>query len=319
MIIKKMALALALLPTATAAHAGTEFPLPHTCPVGGEKFTQNARVAWTEYGKRPDGKVYSNWKSPTPLVECPGNKLLIVGEYSKDDVEKLKPLIASAEYLDLRKTDSPYYGAAWLMKRIGREPKVVFAMVQRAAWESDGRPDRKQRYMREMVDQARSILSAEPPDSMTAWQIRWMMTNGLREIGQFDEALAAVDAAPLVKLDVAIPDKQLGEPPFIEEEFSPLPGLPKVKRKRENVTNSAAISEAKTRQFLFRSFATQRVLIAEHNSGSEPVTLVPEVEALRRCKWFADKLTASETAFCTRPELAAKLAAYRGGKDSNYD
>lgn len=305
--------------TSAPAWSGTEFPVEMKCPVGGEKFKQLRRLAWTEYGKRPDGKVYSNWQSPTPLAECPSNKLLIVNEYTKDDIAKLGPLIASAEYLGLRKTESPYYGAAWLFRKLGREPKWVMGMMQRAGWESDQQPERKLRYMREMVDQARIAAGRETPDSMPWWQVNWMIINALRELGAYDEAVAALAALPLAKLDVAIPEKQLGDPPVIEEEVSVLPGMPKVKRKRDNVLNTAAISEARTRQFLFKGFTAQRTLIADRNSNAEPVSLIPEREQLRRCKWFAASLTPSETSLCNEPSLAAKVKAYAGPKDSNYN
>ena len=304
---------------ASAVDAGTEFPSEIKCPVGGEKFKFSSRIAWTEYGKRPDGKVYSNWISPRPLAECPGNKLLIVGEYSSEDIKKLAPLIASAEYLDLRKNESPYYGAAWLMRRLGRDPKIVFAMLQRAAWESDAQPERKKRYQREMVDAAKALADAETPDSMQSWQLYWMMVNGLRELGAFDEATAAMNALPLAKLDVAVPEKVFGEPAMIEESVSPLPGMAPVKRKRENVINTQAIDEAKVRRFLFKGFSAQKVLVAERNTSSEPVTLIPEREALRRCKWYASSLTASETTFCEEPSFAAKVKTYAGPKDSNYN
>jgi hypothetical protein len=304
---------------AAPAHAGTEFPMEYKCPVGGEKFTQKRRLAWTEYGKRPDGKVYSNWVSPAPLIECPGNKLLMQGEYSEADVAKLKDLIATPEYLKLRKEESPYYALAWLYRKLGREPKWVMGMIQRAGWESDDKPERRRRYMREMVAEAKQALAAEAPDSMAWWQVQWMIVNALRETGSYDEAIAAIASLPLDKLNIAVPDKKLGDPPVIEEEVSPVPGFPKVKRQRENVINTKEISDAKTRVFLFNGFTAQKALIAERNSGSEPVQLIPEQEKLRRCKWFGSSLTASETAVCTAPEWDAKVKAYRGTKESNYN
>lgn len=91
----------------TPASASTFAKEKFRCAVGGERFTATVQMSMTSFGQRPDGRLYSTGLAP--LVECPGNGLVYYkASFEPAEVVRLAPLVASAEYQGLRRTDTPY-------------------------------------------------------------------------------------------------------------------------------------------------------------------------------------------------------------------
>lgn len=313
-----LALTVALVAPIQSAQAGTLFPLKLKCPVGEKEFVANVRVAWTDYGTRPDGKAYNNYMSPQPINECPDNKLLIYRKFNDEEVKLLTALIASDSYRAIRKSETSYYAAGWLERQIAPAPLTDFAFLQKAKWQAES-DEQRIRYTQEMLAAANPAIAVQQANSSLWWQLNWQAVNARRELGDFAGAKVALDALPLEQLNVAVPAKQIGEPAVIEEKVRPFPGAPEMARKRANVLNTKEIQEALRKARLYESFQSMELLIAEGNNNAEPVSLIPDRERLRRCKWFADALTLSETAICNSPAIKPQVEAYRGPKESNYD
>ena len=77
-----------VLASAGSALAATPYQADAVCPVGGEKFKYTSTGSWSTWGERPDGKPYGSWIFPSPLPECPGNKLVMYREFSPVEIEQ---------------------------------------------------------------------------------------------------------------------------------------------------------------------------------------------------------------------------------------
>jgi tetratricopeptide (TPR) repeat protein len=249
-----------------------------TCPIGGGSFQFVPVAPPVVQGERPDGRPYGNVKFPLTLPECPDNGLVLYKEYDPGEVAKLEPLVASAPYQALRKEETQYYRAYWLMREMGEPPERSLWALLQASWEAEGKPELRKRYLTELVE-ASAKVPARPGD------LNWMgmegrAINALRELGRFDEALARLDKVPLASLD-----PRAGE------------AAPQARARRGWRTFLAAIRPA----------------IERKDSSLEPFDLLPRSVAAGRCIDEAGKLDAVGRAFCEKE--SATVAAVRAARD----
>ncbi|HEX8261915.1 MAG TPA: hypothetical protein VF547_03465 [Allosphingosinicella sp.] len=252
-------LALAAVP----ALAGKPVTRPMTCPIGGGTFQFTTSASYSTYGERPDGKPYGSWTFPLALPECPDNGLVLYKEYTPEEVARLEPLVGSEAYQALRKEDTPYYRAYWLMKAMGVEPERYLLALLQAGWEAEGRPELRKRYLAELAE-ASAAVPARPAD------INWIgmegrAINALRELGRFDEASARLAKVPLAGLDAA------GDTP-----------------------------EAKSRRGWLNFFTALKPAIERRDSAIEPLDMLPRSVAFGRCIDRAGTLGEADKAFCAR-------------------
>lgn len=173
------------------ARATTFFPQSFTCPVGGERFESPVMASNSTFGQRPDGKPYSPMPV-APIVECPGNGLLLYQEkFSNEEVRKVKPLIASADYQAMRARETQYYRLWWLRKQMGDTPEDLAFTLLVASWETDGDAPRKARYQQAFVDAVRELGTGTPARDRFRLDLR--AANALRELGAFDAAGQMLD------------------------------------------------------------------------------------------------------------------------------
>jgi hypothetical protein len=243
-----------------------------TCPIGGGSFDFKTTGSYTTWGERPDGRPYGSWTFPLALPECPDNGLVLYKEYSAEEVAKLEPLVASEAYQALRKAETPYYRAYWLMKQMGLGPERYLWALLQASWEADGTPELRQRYLTELAE-ASATVPARPGD------LNWIgmegrAANALRELGRFDEALARLDKIPVAGLDVAMPTGAAATP--------------------------AAAADVRTRRGWLAFMAGLRNAIARRDAAAEPFELIPRTIAIGRCVDAADKLDDGGRAFCEK-------------------
>src|SRR5687767_13322270 len=245
-----LAAALAAAPLVPAT-AGTPVTRDMTCPIGGASFQFTTTGSYTSFGTRPDGKPYGSWTFPLALPECPDNGLVLYKEYTPEEVAKLEPLVASEAYQALRRTDTQYYRAYWLMKQMGLAPEDYLWVLLQASWEADGRPELRARYLTELVEG-----SAEAPPRLD--DLNWVgmearAVNALRELGRFDDALARLDMISLAPLDVTVPPGAAGD---------------------------AAVQQAKQRRAWFTFLKDLRRVIERKDATAEPFDLIPRTVAL---------------------------------------
>lgn len=272
--MRKLILAAALAAAPVfAASAGMPVTESKTCPIGGAAFDFTTTASYSTYGTRPDGKPYGSWTFPLALPECPDNGLVMYKEYDAAEIEKLTPLVASEAYQALRREDTTYYRAYWLMREMGLGPEQYLWALLQASWQVDDKPALRARYQSELVEG--SARAEARPDDLNWIGMEARAVNALRELGRFDEALARLDKMPLASLDVAVP---AGD------------------------ANDAAATQAKQRR-AWHGFLTElRALIARQDSASEPLDIIPRRISIGRC--LEPTPGEHDRAFCEKEKVA---------------
>lgn len=121
---------------ATSVHAMTRSDVEMTCPYDGVKFIYSAQMSGTTFDRQLDGMLSGAIESPWPLASCPTNGFVFLKQkYADDELEKLRPLILSAEFQSI-KEETPYYRAAWIMQRTDASHQDVSGFLLQATWEA---------------------------------------------------------------------------------------------------------------------------------------------------------------------------------------
>ncbi|TFI57044.1 hypothetical protein E2493_16950 [Sphingomonas parva] len=272
-----LAAAAAMLLAPGAAPAGTPVTQKMTCPIGGKAFDFRTTASYTTFGTRADGKPFGSWTFPLALPECPDNGLVLYKDYAPEEVARLEPLVASEAYQALRREDTQYYRAYWLMKEMGLGPERYLWALLQASWEADDRPPLRARYLAELAEASASVPAK--PDDLNWIGMEGRAVNALRELGRFDEALARLE-----KVTIAPP-----APLDMDQD------------------------EGKSRAGWIDYFAKQKLLIARADASSDPFELLPRREALARCA-EGTGLDAHKTAWCDAAK--DDVAALKAKKDS---
>ncbi|MCW4461812.1 hypothetical protein OK349_08825 [Sphingomonas sp. BT-65] len=273
------------------AQEAPRFP-PHyagratTCPVGGEKFDAPALMHYSTFGALPDGQPIGSIGFPILLAECPGNGLVIFDEFTPEQVAKLGPLVASDAYKALRGAESSYYRASWLADALGDKKQAAWLLLS-ATWEAkntDPASERARRYNAAFA----AAATAVPADAKDFQSIalRARAANALRELGQFDEA-EALRAGIVVAPDAGgdgedAPKNREGWSGYLKKLAGPIA--------RKDPAR-LPIDMMADRDVTFRCLGQEYA--ARHKQPAPP------------------PLTAFETEYCARPELAADLAEHR--------
>ena len=293
MRVRSMLIALAAF--AGPAHAGMPYDEPMKCPIGGESFDHTTTMSYTIFGYRPDGKPYGSWHFPLDLPKCPGNGLVIFEKFGPADLERLEPLIASAEYRAMLPVETDYFLAAWLMEKLGRKPLDVAWMVVQASWQADDRPALKARYQADYVARIRAIERTE--DDFLWLILQGRAVNGLRELGRFDEARTLLASLPVKSLDVAIPKEKKGPAPS---------------GGGDSVLNREEIEEAENKRGFLRYFGKLERLIQDRIAGSDPLQMMPERDAAMRCREQRDSLSREDRDYCASDSMKRIISSLPG-------
>ena len=253
----------ALAFAAGPAGAGRPVTETMTCPIGGGSFSFTTTASYSTYGERPDGKPYGSWTFPLALPECPDNGLVLYKEYTPDEVARLEPLVASEAYRALRKEDTAYYRAYWLMKAMDLGPERYLWALLQASWEAQDKPELRKRYLAELAEASAAVPPR--PEDLIWIGMEGRAINALRELGRFDEATARLAKVPLAGLAAA------GDTP-----------------------------EAKSRRGWHSFFTAIRPVIERRDSSIEPLDMLPRSVAFGRCLDQADKQSEVDKAFCAK-------------------
>lgn len=256
-----------------------------TCPIGGGSFSFQPVAAPVVAGERPDGRPIGSINFPLALPECPDNGLVLYKDYEAPEVAKLEPLVASEAYQALRREDTQYYRAYWLMREMGLPPERYLWALLQASWEAEGKPELRKRYLAELVEASAKVPAR--PAELTWIGMEGRAINALRELGRFEEALTRLDKLPLAGLDAPAPTGAAATP--------------------------QAVAQARARRG-WRTFFTEiRPAIERRDSSVEPIDLLPRSVAAARCLDSADKLDETGRAFCEKQSEA--VAALRASRD----
>lgn len=273
---------------AVPTRAGSPISVPATCPIGGKAFEYGATASYSIFGYRADGKPFGSWEFPLELPVCPDNGLVMFDEFTPAEVKTLTGLIAKPEYRALAATETNYFRAWWLMKRLDRAADSTAWMLVQASWQSDDDAARKARYQTLYAEEIAKLPKGR--DEVSWLLLQGRAANALRELGRFDEAAAMLSGLPLHILDVAVPaEKVAGTTPS---------GLGR------SIENFADIREAQRKRGFLTYFSDLKALIAERNPGSEPVRMMRQRDAVQTCS-NATGLSDADKAFCISPEMKA--------------
>ncbi len=257
-------LAQAAAPTPPPLHYGS---MEMVCPVGGERFTAITTPVYSINGRRPDEKPYSEVFFPRPLPECPDNGLLMFADFTPADIVNLTKWIATPVYRSMRETESPFYRAYWLAKKIGRPDADAIELLLPAIWsakERDSKDSRRpltSRYQRVLIDAVATLPEGVPVDDRV-W-LQGQAANALREMGNY----AAAE---------------------------------RMRRRAQ-----AAIPQT-TRPPLALYIQRLGAVIARRDPSDEPLDMIPNVQAALICN-NETRQGAFDRAYCARPEIATVL------------
>lgn len=225
-------------------------PAPMTCPVGGERFSAWRSGSYSTYGSRPDGKPFSYMTFPFPLPECPSNKLIVFDDFKPDEVKALATLIETPEYKRMVKAETPYYRAYWLSTRLNRPAAGTLWLLLRAIWEvSPGSRD----------------ASDTPADRARMDRYQQAFVAGVRRLP------GSADAQDRLWLTIRAANalRQMGR--FAEAQRLLADARPLAAQDKKAAAVAAYIdSMART--------------IARKDADVEPIDLIPQREAKRRCE-----------------------------------
>lgn len=179
---------LGMLAVTPAAGAMTVFPMEHTCPLGGERFTQDTVMSGTAFGHYLDGRGFGPIASPWPLVECPGNGFPIYRhDFSKAELGQLAPLIASDAYQRMRKDETQYWRLGWLLEQLQAPLEEQAAVLRQATWEAS--PEQYPRYVAAASGLHARLCPEDAPQQDLEWiHCQAMLGEWERRGGRLDEA-----------------------------------------------------------------------------------------------------------------------------------
>jgi hypothetical protein len=179
-----------LLAVSGEAGASRIVPVTKPCPIGGEVFTSSEAMSGTSVGRYLDFRLHGLIVSPWPLPKCPGNGFVIYkGGFSPQEIAKLTPLVKSAEYQNLQHTESNYYLAAYLRRKLGASRADVAFTLLEATWETYDDP-RYPRYAAETLAAMEKLIADHAPSSSPDQDLQRQMIAGEleRRLGRFEPA-----------------------------------------------------------------------------------------------------------------------------------
>jgi hypothetical protein len=167
-----------------------------TCPIDGKRFTAKVVQSYSIFGRRLDMKPTGALVAPTPLPVCPENGFVIFKKtFSDDEMEKLKSIVLTDEYRNLRRENTDYFMAAYLMERMGETGLRLGSFYLQASWEAEQKPPGlTDRYRSTAVKIFDEYLAQEKSHSPQWLQVLVITSDLERMLGRFDAAKARLDA-----------------------------------------------------------------------------------------------------------------------------
>ncbi|NWH07566.1 MAG: hypothetical protein HXY22_02775 [Alphaproteobacteria bacterium] len=202
--------ALFLLVAAMAPHAAqatTISLVPATCPVGGERYERIQINSTSQFGirldLRPVGPI-----AYLPWDECPNGFILTrkAEDYSPDDIDKLTPLVESAQFQSLRTSDMPAMRVVAEERALGTSDAELAGYLMRAAWEAEDaqRQDLRLRYLAQATDAFAKYVAQSEKNSEPWWLAQIQRADVLRQLGRHEESLRVLGSLPTPGEDLAI-------------------------------------------------------------------------------------------------------------------
>ncbi len=190
MIHRLVSALLAVVALSPAANALTFVEVSVVCPLDGEKFKTYLAGSGTQIGIFLDLKPSGPTAAPWPIAKCPTSGFVIYkNAFSKSEITKLRPYVATSDYQALQRTQTNYYLAAKLQGFLNAPHRDVAYTLLRATWEAQ--PGRQYAtYAAEALD-AYKLALRQPYTDQKQWVTDQLVAGELeRRLGKFKEAKA---------------------------------------------------------------------------------------------------------------------------------
>jgi|GEM_PF-5708192 len=189
----------------TNAQASVVMPQTFTCPLTGTEFEAEIDVSGTSTCSRLDFKELGPISSPALLPVCPDDGLVLYREhFSEAELGVLREWVATRDYQDRIRHESPYYRLAEIMKLFGETRFNIAEAYLQASWEVEGDKARHHRYLRQALTTLREHDTENPDHHLS----QYLQANILRVLGEFDAA------RQITRRLLTIPREELGVEPL---------------------------------------------------------------------------------------------------------
>jgi hypothetical protein len=132
----------AALFAAAPVFALTLFESTETCPFDKTTFSSQKMGSGTTFGYRLDLKPLGAVAAPAPMGQCPKCSFpMYEDSFSKEDIEKLQPIVESERFAKEAKGKSPYLALGVVFEMLEKEPGAIAWTYLRATWENENKPD----------------------------------------------------------------------------------------------------------------------------------------------------------------------------------
>ncbi|MDZ4152427.1 MAG: hypothetical protein U1E01_15210 [Methylicorpusculum sp.] len=181
-------------------YATTLFPVERTCPVGGQKYRSVEIGSTSRFGMRLDLRPIGP-AAHLPWAECP-NGFVVFKDFTKDEIAKLTPIVAGAEYQRMRKEHTTAYRVVYLRRSLGESDTDLSWLILKAAW---GAEDRKMEKLRQQyLEEAYNAFIAQANTLVTHddewWSASILAAEIERQRHHFNESITLLEALPVSEL-----------------------------------------------------------------------------------------------------------------------
>lgn len=191
------------LAAVSAANATTLFPVERTCPIGGEKYQSFEIGSTSQFGFRLDLRPVGP-AAHLPWIECPNGFVVWKDEkeFTSEEIAKLTPIVASAEYQRLRMEHVTAYRVVYMRRALGESDASLAWVLFKAAWEAEdaGKEQLRQSYLSDAYPAFVARAKARSSHDEEWWSCAIVVAEIDRQRSRFRESIAALDALPVNEL-----------------------------------------------------------------------------------------------------------------------
>jgi len=190
------------IPAAETAMATTTYEARVTCPIDGQPFTATLIGSYFQSGMRLDFKPIGSLSAPTPYPVCPGNGFVVYKDtFSDAELSRIRAIVASDEYRQLRSDNTDYFMVAYVKERLGTSQYDLAHTYLRASWEAErDMPELADPYRRLARQAFDNFRRAERNHTEEWWTAAVVAAEMDRLLARFETVEFRISTLPLAEL-----------------------------------------------------------------------------------------------------------------------
>jgi hypothetical protein len=183
------------------AKATTPSSVNITCPSGESVSLTVPGAAYSEWGKRLDGKTLTTFISPRPLAVCPNGFVIYknVEDFDQVELDQIEKIIATEEYRDILKSKSSYLALHHLAENLGWETENKLVLLLSASWQLENDRSMYDSIQNRFAVGMSTLLGDGIPKDYSHWFKSALVVNAYRVSGDFETAERLVN-----QLDISV-------------------------------------------------------------------------------------------------------------------